>query len=109
MDAESARILQLGPAKPDAAESSESESETTSNAAEAEDLSPYDPVSSEQKQVRLAIRSSFQYRFIDCVQCLLDHWAFVTKKRVVFIAQREGVTIEERTRLRDEAEKLGRA
>eukprot|EP00965_Chrysotila_dentata_P229981 6197516-Pleurochrysis_carterae.AAC.1 len=96
LDAESARIRQLG--EDNAAEPDEESSEL-----------PQDPPIDELEQARLAMESTFQYRFISCLQSILDHWAFVTDKRMVFIAQRDGVTIEERTRLRDEAEKLGRA
>eukprot|EP00965_Chrysotila_dentata_P165695 5470759-Pleurochrysis_carterae.AAC.1 len=49
--------------------------------------------------------SSFECRFIDCLQSLLEHWAFVTEKSTVLSA--DG-SVQERAGLRAEAERLGR-
>eukprot|EP00965_Chrysotila_dentata_P212483 6187068-Pleurochrysis_carterae.AAC.1 len=97
--AASKRIGQLGGSGSAALGSRQAEPSEESLAASAEAVA---------EEVRQAARSSFEYLFIDCLQSPIDHWAFVTEKHVIFIAERDGVSTQERTRLRDEAERLGR-
>eukprot|EP00965_Chrysotila_dentata_P134651 4454343-Pleurochrysis_carterae.AAC.1 len=52
---------------------------------------------------------SFECLFIDCLQSLIEHWSFVTEKRIIFVAERAGASMQDRTQLKDTAEKLGRA